>query len=85
MKIIISKMSVGSKRARKKFVASTYDALRGLLSGEKLEIEIGPDVDLPVVCSAIRGIAGIIDVGSDAISGAPEEEEEPDDGESWKA
>lgn len=86
MKIIISKETVGSKLLRKKFVATIYDGLRGLLSGDKLTIDVDPTLDLPTVCAALRGIAGILDVGSDAINGAPDDDDEDEDDEAdyWK-
>lgn len=91
MKITISKETVADRESRKKLIAQLYSALHGLLAqNEKLIIEIDPKTPLTSVCSALRSFAGIIDMASDAILGAPSdddadnEEEDSDDADYWK-
>lgn len=86
MKILINADTIGDQEARRKFVASVYLSLNDLLNGGKLIIEVDPKTPLPQVCSALRNVAGVVDMAADAIAGPPDDDDEEDHDEAdfWK-
>lgn len=86
MKILINSSTVGTKAARKAFVAQVYKCVNELLTGDKIILEIDPNTPLPAVCAVLRNLAGIVDMAADAINGPPDEEEDKDedDADFWK-
>lgn len=87
MKIIINNATVGTKAARKAFVAQVFNGVKELLTGDKVVIEIDPHTPLPAACAALRNLAGVLDMAADAITGPPDDDEEDkdsDDADFWK-